>query len=156
MPDALDPPVDEVSAPWWDATRSRRLVIQHCVQCGHWQHYPRTVCTSCGATDPPFCEVAGSGVVDTWTEVWRAPDVDRTVPYVVARIRLTEGPVLLTVLVAADGSSRVQDPIDLPVTVDWSPLADGRHLPVFRLVSKSSPPMSPTTEGEPDGFRPDQ
>ena len=131
LPEGLDPPVDEISAPWWEATRSHRLVAQHCAGCGRWQHYPRALCTGCGAADPPFQDVAGTGVVDTWTEVQRAPDAGRTVPYVIARVRLTEGPVLLTVLPGAQGLDGL---IDRPVTVDWFPLADGRNLPVFRLT----------------------
>lgn len=130
LPEGLDPPVDESTAPWWAATRDRRLVAQHCSACGHWQHYPRPVCLRCGGPQPGFETVSGRGVVDTWTTVHRSPD-GREVPYAVARVRLDEGPVLLSVLVDAAGRD---DLIDAPVGVDWFPLPDGRHLPVFRLT----------------------
>lgn len=130
FPDDLDIPVDEVSVPFWDATREPRFVVQHCSQCGLWQHYPRALCRGCGALDPPFETASGTGVVDTFTEVKRAPD-SRPVPYVVARIRLTEGPLLLTNLVDAVGRD---DLIDKPARIDWAALPDGRHLPVFRIA----------------------
>ena len=124
-----DIPVDEVTAGWWDATRDRRLVLQKCRDCGHWQHYPRALCTSCAGTDLGFEPAAGTGIVDTYTEVHRAARPDLPPPYLVARVRLDEGPVILTHLVGVDA---VQQLIDRTVDVDWSPLTDGRHLPVFR------------------------
>lgn len=122
-------PIDEVTARWWDATRDRRLVLQRCRDCGHWQHYPRSLCTSCGGTDLDFEPAAGTGTVDTYTEVHRAVRPDLPAPYIVARVRLDEGPIFLTHLVGVDAD---QPLIDRTVEVDWSPPTDGRHLPVFR------------------------
>ena len=69
----------------------------------------------------------GSGVVDSWTLVHRAPRPDVETPYVVARVRLDEGPILLTQLLGEHDWT-----IDDEVVVDWHDLADGRSLPVFR------------------------
>jgi uncharacterized OB-fold protein len=121
------PPMDAVTQGWWDATRERRLVVQQCAACGHLQHYPRALCTACGGTALGWVDVAGDGVVDAFTVVHRGlPGYDA--PYVVARVRLAEGPILLTNLVgdAPDAWSCEQS-----VQVAWQPLADGRHLPVF-------------------------
>ncbi|MEU5882495.1 OB-fold domain-containing protein [Spirillospora sp. NPDC047279] len=123
-----DVPADEVTAPWWDATRERRLTVQRCLECGHRQHYPRALCTGCGGTALDLAEVTGHGTVDAFTVVHRAPPGGPPAPYVVARVRLAEGPVLLTNLVGADPGSWC---CDRPVRVDWRPLPDGRHLPVF-------------------------
>lgn len=125
-----DVPVDEVTAPWWEATRERRLTVQRCTGCGHRQHYPRALCTRCAGTALEQVAVSGHGTVDSVTVVHRAPrsDAGPRVPYAVARVRLAEGPILLTGLVGADpGSWRC----DEPVTVAWRSLPDGRHLPVF-------------------------
>lgn len=123
------PPPDEVTAPWWDATRERRLVVQRCSDCGHLQHYPRALCTACGKTSLKFTGVTGRARVDTFTVTYRAPRPDIEVPYVVARVRLAEGPILLSTVVGCPPESVA---CDLPVTVDWRPLPDGRALPVFR------------------------
>ena len=120
---------DAVTAPWWEATRDRRLTVQTCRSCGHAQHYPRALCVSCGATDLAFAPAAGRGTLLSWTEVHRAPHRAFTPPYVVGLVRLAEGPILLTTIVGADPADLA---CDLPVVVDWEALPDGRHLPTFR------------------------
>lgn len=67
----VDVPHDEITAPWWDATRHSQLVIQRCRNCQRWQHYPRAVCTGCGADRLYFEPVSGRGVVDAYTVVRR-------------------------------------------------------------------------------------
>lgn len=118
--------VDEVTAPWWEATRDRRLLVQHCRSCGSFQHYPRPLCLGCWSTELEFAEAAGRGTVYSHTTVHRAPSPAFEPPYVIALVRLAEGPVLLTAITgpAVECDDRV--------TVDWRPLPDGRHLPVFR------------------------
>ncbi|GAA0949504.1 Zn-ribbon domain-containing OB-fold protein [Actinocorallia libanotica] len=128
-----DIPVDEVTGPWWEATRERRLTVQKCRGCGRLQHYPRALCTGCGGTDLDFTDVSGRGTVDSFTVVHRAPRPGVEAPYVVARVRLAEGPLLLTNLVDAEpGSWRC----DAPVEVAWRALPDGRNLPVFTLANQ--------------------
>lgn len=122
------PPIDPLTEPWWDATREHRLLLQQCRACGTRQHYPRYLCTRCGATDLGWSPSEGTGVVDTYTVVHRAPRDGVEVPYVVARVRLDDGPVLLSNLVACvPGAVRIGDRL----TLRWRDLADGRALPVF-------------------------
>lgn len=129
-PDQPDIPADEVTQPWWDATTEQRLVLQRCRACGHWQHYPRALCLRCGSADLGFDPASGRGVIDTYTEVMRSAHPGLTAPYVVARVRLAEGPVLLTQLIDLDATS---DLIGRAVSVAWRPRPGGRNLPVFRL-----------------------
>jgi uncharacterized OB-fold protein len=128
------PPQVELTAPWWDGTRERRLLLQRCGSCGEVQHHPRHLCVSCGATDDlGWVESAGAGTVDTFTVVHRAPRSGLEAPYVVARIRLDDGPVLLAWLLGT-GEALPDPAIGDVVALDWAPLEDGRALPVFRLV----------------------
>ena len=122
------PAADEVTTTWWDATREQRLLVQEC-GCGHLQHPPRALCTACGSTTGlDHREVTGAGVVDSCTVVERAmPGFDP--PYVVARVRLAEG-LLLLANVESDDPHGVR--IDDPVALAWRPLDDGRALPIFR------------------------
>jgi uncharacterized protein len=132
----LDPQVDRVSQPWWDATRERRLVVQRCTTCGHHQHYPRPVCLACAGTELGFVDAAGTGRVHAFTVVHRAPTPEFEPPYVVALVRLDEGVTLLTnVIDCAPDDMRAEE----RVTVDWQPLHDGRHLPVFRPLRDTVP-----------------
>lgn len=126
------PPPDDLTADWWDATRDHRLTVQTCRHCRHAQHPPRAVCTACGRTDAlASLDASGRGVVDTWTVVHRAPRPEVPTPYTIARVRLEEGPILLTRL------ERCADPrLELPVTVHWVDLPDGRALPSFRPIDR--------------------
>ena len=103
-PDGFKPDVpapDEITGPWWDATREHRLVLQTCPSCAGGdqpaaQHPPRALCIRCGSAELGWADAAGTGVVDACTVVHRAPRPDLAVPYVIARVRLDEGVVLLT------------------------------------------------------------
>jgi len=128
MNDDLIPPTDEITEPWWAATRVPELVVQHCRECGGRQHYPRALCLACGGQELEFRPVSGRGVIDSYTVVHRAPHPSFEPPYVLARVRLDEGPLLLTNIV---GCPPEQVRCDQRVCVTWRPLPDGRHLPVF-------------------------
>ncbi|MFS3126867.1 Zn-ribbon domain-containing OB-fold protein [Nocardioides sp. Bht2] len=130
------PEPDDVTGDWWAATREHRLLVQRCRACAHLQHPPRALCTGCGSmADLEFVPGSGHGTVDACTVVHRAPRPDATAPYVVARVRLAEGPILLTQLHGSDPASWQ---IGAPVSVAWVDLPDGRALPVFTSPTSSS------------------
>ena len=122
------PAATSTSAPFWDATRERRLVMQRCGSCGHLVWYPRPVCPHCGGADLAWEDLSGDGIVYAVTVHHRAAHAslaDRT-PYSVVLVDLPEGARIM---------SNVFGPVPSvgdAVTVDWEPLEDGRHLPVFR------------------------
>jgi hypothetical protein len=122
------PLVTPETEPWWEATRAGRLLVQRCEACGHHQHYPRALCTRCHATRLGFVEASGRGTVYSFTVIHRAPAPAFTPPYVVALVRLAEGPVLLTHVV---GCPPEAVRCDQPVRLAWEDLPDGRRLPVF-------------------------
>lgn len=125
-------PPDDVTAGWWDATREHRLMVQTCRHCGHAQHPPRAVCTACSAMDGlELTDASGRGMVDSWTVVHRAPRPEVATPYTLARVRLAEGPIVLTVI-DVPGEPALDDPVE----VAWSDLPDGRALPIFRPVTQ--------------------
>ena len=131
IPAAMPAPGDDITAAWWDGTRSGVLYLQTCRGCGRVQHHPRALCLGCGSADGlDWIRASGDATIDTWTEVRRAPTPDLEVPYVVARVRLAEGPMVLTNLVdvATD-----QLAVGRQVRVVWRPLPDGRQLPMFTL-----------------------
>lgn len=129
-PDRVQPPVSPAAEPFWDATRSRQLVIQWCAACEQAIHFPREACPRCLGTDLEFRPAAGTGVIYARSEMpvpGNAGMAGRA-PYLVALIDLPEGVRLLSNVVGDDASSAS---VGDPVTVAWEPLADGRHLPVF-------------------------
>ncbi|MBB3043648.1 Zn-ribbon domain-containing OB-fold protein [Nocardioides soli] len=125
------PLADEMTQAWWDATRQHRLTVQACA-CGHRQHPPRAVCTRCGETEHlTQVDASGRGTVDSFTVVHRAPRADIATTYVVARVRLPEGPILLSRLPA-------EPAIGEAVAVGWVDLPDGRALPVFHPIEEET------------------
>lgn len=125
-----DLPADSLAARWWEATRERRLELQRCRGCGNVQHYPRPLCVRCHRQDLEIVAAGGGGTVYSFTEVHRSADPDADLPYVIALVRLDEGPVLLSRIVGAEPETLR---CDAPVTVGFQPLPDGRALPVFTL-----------------------
>lgn len=131
-----EPPLSADTQAWWDATREHRLTVQRCRSCGHAQLYPRAICTSCGSTEVELADASGRGVVYSHTTVHRSPDPDCFLPpYVVALVRIEEGPLLLTNIVGTDPA---EVRCDVEVEVTWEELADGRALPLFALCKIST------------------
>lgn len=91
------PPVDPISAPFFEACSEGRLTLQQCEVCEHVQFYPRSVCTACGASALGWMEAVGTGVVKSFTVIRRAvsPAFEPDLPYIVALIALTEGPTMM-------------------------------------------------------------
>jgi uncharacterized OB-fold protein len=131
MTDHVLPVPDDITTAWWAATLENRLLLQRCQQCDHIQHYPRVVCIDCGGGDLDWIESSGTGVVDSFTTVHRAPSPAFEAPYVIARVRLAEGPTLLTRIVGATDQDLG---CDLPVSLEWESLSEDFQLPVFRMT----------------------
>ena len=45
------PVATEISAPFWEGLKARRLLIQQCNACAQWLFYPRRHCPGCLAHD---------------------------------------------------------------------------------------------------------
>lgn len=131
------PPITPDTAAWWEATRERRLLVQRCAACGHHQLYPRSLCLGCHGDDLDLVEAQGAATVWSYSVVHRSPDPEHLpAPYVVALVRLAEGPVLTTNLVDLPLDDLG---CDQPVAVRWRALDDGRHLPVFGPAGADAP-----------------
>lgn len=126
----LEPPVTDVSAPFWEATEGKRLTVQRCADCSAWIWYPRSACTACLGEDLRWTEVSGEGSVYAVSVHYRpgVAEMEDRVPYAVALVELREGVRMLTNVVGCDPES-VQ--VGQRVSVAWELLSDGRHLPVF-------------------------
>jgi uncharacterized OB-fold protein len=88
LPQILDP----YSREYFESWAQQRLVVQRCVDCGHWQHYPRALCERCGGT-PEFQEQEAVGAVYTYTII-RQMGVEpfrSEAPYPVVMVELENG-----------------------------------------------------------------
>lgn len=130
-PALVEPPVTAASAPFWDATCERRLVLPWSTATGRAVWYPRDVDPA--APDRPFewREAAGTGTVYA-ASVHHKPGPGRDPgdgPYVVALVDLPEGVRMMTNIVGCPPNDVT---VGMAVRLAWQPLSDGRHLPHFR------------------------
>ena len=127
------PDISPEAREWWEATRTRRLLVQSCRSCGHRQHYPRAMCVRCGSVDLGWIEVTGGATIYSFTHSYRSPDpATFEPPYTIAIVTLDEGPRLLATVTGTGIRC------DTRVRLGWRPLGDGRHLPVFETDPEES------------------
>jgi uncharacterized OB-fold protein len=117
------------SAPFWEATKEHRLMLQRCPN-GHVFYYARTHCPECLARELEWFEASGRGTLYSFTVIERAqsPDFEPDVPYVVAAIVLEEGPRMTSLLV---DTPHERIACDMPVEVVWQDVGEVA-MPYFR------------------------
>ena len=117
---------------FWEGCKRHQLLLQKCTQCETQQFYPRMICSTCSARSLDWVESSGNGTVLTWTIV-RHPVSEAyadDVPYVIALIKLQEGPTMMSQIIDCDPES-VQSGMRVEVSFqDWT---DEISMPVFRL-----------------------
>jgi uncharacterized OB-fold protein len=84
---------DADTAPFLDALREHRVVLQCCTECGRVRFPPMPACPWCGATTATRITASGNGRVYSWVGVQRAltPGFEDEVPYTIATVELDEG-----------------------------------------------------------------
>ena len=119
---------------YWDACRRHEFVIQRCSDCGSHQFYPRILCTNCSSRAVEWVPASGRGKVLTWTVVQRAVSKAYAddVPYVIALIRLQEGPVLMSKVCGCEPESVYTD---MAVEVSFEDWSEQVSMPVFVLTN---------------------
>jgi len=86
--------------PFWEGLRAGELRIQRCLECAHWRWTPQLACPKCWSERYEWVPSQGRGELYSYTVVHRSIDPERfAAPYVLAVVRLDEGPHLLTNLV---------------------------------------------------------
>jgi uncharacterized protein len=129
------PVADELSAPFWQAAREQRLVIQRCGACGYCNHPPRPFCDACLSQQLVFEPVSGRGSIYTFT-VMHQRDVggfEHEAPFVNIVVELAEQPMLLMVA-NLPMSERGRVRIGAAVEVYFEDRGGDTMLPQFRIV----------------------
>jgi uncharacterized OB-fold protein len=119
------------TAAYWEGCRNHELLIQRCRQCTAHQFYPRTFCTACNSTEVELVRSSGRGEVLTYTIITRAVSAAyaEDAPYVIALIRLEEGPKMMSNVVECDPES-VQ--VGMAVEVVFDQWSEEITIPKFR------------------------
>jgi uncharacterized protein len=129
-PGRMEPPVTETSAPFWEATKEHRLILQWCTECDRAIFFPRDNCPRCLSSALEWRPASGNGVVASVTVETSAPNpgIAGGQPYAVALVDLDEGVRLLSNVVGCPPGDVA---IGQAVQITWAPLSDGRNLPLF-------------------------
>ena len=91
----------ELDAPFWDAWKADESFLLHrCSACGR-HDWPASCCIDHGHAPMAWVPTSGAGTIDTYTIFYRAyvKELAGDVPYVVAVVRLDEGPYFHTRIV---------------------------------------------------------
>ena len=118
-------------APFFEAARERRLVVQRCASCGTLRFPARAICARCLSREASWVPVAGRGSIFSYAVMHQAihPGFAAEVPYAVVVVELEEGPRLLSNL--AD-CPLADVRIGLPVEVVFEDVTPDVTLPKFR------------------------
>ena len=127
--DVLRPVVSRDTAFFWDGTAAGELRIQRCGGCGALRHPPGPMCPGCGAAKPEYIVAAGTGEVYSFVVQHHPPVPGKSLPIVVALVRLTEGVRMVGELLHVS-PERVR--IGLPVRVEFVRVDDTLTLPAWR------------------------
>lgn len=122
---------------FWKLAAEGILSAQHCLTCGHLQHYPRPACGRCLSQKRTWQHLSGRGEVYSFTLVRRPmdPTFGDEAPFVLLDVLLEEGIRLLSRLV--DESQAADLAIGDRLIVEFHEVADALHLPYFRVEDQS-------------------
>jgi hypothetical protein len=117
---------------FWDGAKRGELRIQRCTSCGRAYFFPRPFCPHCSSRDVEWFTASGKATLHTYVIAHRpAYGFDDYAPYVIAVVRLDEGPCMMTNVVGVAPEPE-QLPLDLPLEVTWESLSDDISIPLFR------------------------
>ncbi len=134
-PRKIQPRPTQLTEPYWQGCREGELRLQFCPDCDQFQFYPRIICSHCGGSSLEWRAVSGLGSIDSFTVVQRGISAAYEAPYVVALVRLAEGPVMMSQIVDMEPEKVA---VGMAVQVGFVDWGDQHHLPVFRQREDSA------------------
>ncbi len=119
----VTPPVQNPETThFWNAANEGRLLLRRCTQCSKPHFYPRTLCPFClGKTD--WEDASGNGTIYTYSVMRHTEQ-----PYVIAYVKLDEGPTMMTNIVDCDFDDVH---IGQKVRLVFKPSEGGPQIPMF-------------------------
>lgn len=92
VPKYLIPHVTPEAEEYFAGTVRGELRVQRCTSCGLHQHYPRILCSHCGAETLEWVTASGRGTVYSYTVIRQnvVPPFSEWVPFVVVLVDLDE------------------------------------------------------------------
>ncbi|HXH21921.1 MAG TPA: Zn-ribbon domain-containing OB-fold protein [Dehalococcoidia bacterium] len=118
--------------PFWEACKRHELMIQRCQDCSRFYFYPRPYCPHCLSDRTEWTRVSGRGTLHTYVINHRpAPGFEAEAPYVIAIVKLAEGPHLMSNVVGVEPKPE-NLPVGLELEVVFDDVNDQVAIPKFR------------------------
>ncbi len=129
------PVPNDLTKPYWEAAKKEVLAMQHCQECGTYQHPPEPICMNCGSPNIKFDPVEGKGTIYAVSIMFHAGDQRfvSVVPYASILVELDQamGPKIAGNLL---GAPYTEAKIGRRVEVVFEKINDDITLPQFRLA----------------------
>jgi hypothetical protein len=131
------PEESPLTAPFWQAAREHRLVVQRCSACGRLRWPPEAACYDCGSFEHVWAQMSGRATLYTWTVAHPPllPYFQQRAPWPIAVVQLEEGPRLVTNIAGLDPD---QYQIGMPLEATYEDVGDNVTLIPFRPLSPDS------------------
>lgn len=127
------PQVDDENRDFWTGGAEGELRIQHCQDCGTWNHPPRPFCPKCLSENVKNDPASGLATIETYTLNYRAWGPGMEVPYVIAVVVLDEQPGLrMTTNIVGMPPEDVRIGMRVRVTFEQD---EGVWLPMFAPIA---------------------
>ena len=120
-----------------------RLNGLKCRDCGEVSGQPRLVCAKCGGFDLEVVNLAGNGIIQTFTVNYVAAEGrESEAPYIVAIVELDEGPWVMGNITGLEPKEAGMDIMGMKVRMEGTAVFAGDRYsagetarPVFKLVT---------------------
>ena len=126
------PRVSWDAVPFWDGCDREELLVERCTSCGTVNWFPRRFCVACGSDVVEWTPATGHGTIESFSHVHRPINESYAdeVPYVLALVRIDEGPMFVTRIVGDDAfAATIGDDVVVRFLA-----TTGAKLPVFTLA----------------------
>ena len=127
--------VNKDTEPFWQAAKERRLVAPQCADCQTFRLPPTPFCPNCQSKTVKWIELSGAATVYSFAVVHGFPGMPDLV-LVPAVLDLPDAPGARLVSNVVDVAP-AEVSIGMSLRVDFSPIADGWLLPIFRVDQTS-------------------
>lgn len=151
----IPPAVTEEAEGFWAAAGEGRLLVERCDDCGAESFPPRGICRACRSRSIGPVEIAGPGIVHSFTvnhQRW-LPDLE--VPYAVVLVEFPDHPGV-RVAGRLRGCAPDEVAIDQVVDVGFEPGPGGVAIPSFVAAPDREPPTPRSRGNSPRRFSNDR
>jgi uncharacterized OB-fold protein len=133
---APGPTITALTRPFWDAAAKGVLLLQRCEACREAAFYPRAICPHCWSPRLRWEASSGRGALRSFSVVHKPghPAWRPIAPFTVGLVRLEEGPVMTSLILASNIEPSVGAPVELQPTE-----IGGRVLPAFAITQRGAP-----------------